>query len=158
MMDGHEKSDPAIVAVKPTNKAERSAAELLERRGDRGGSAPAKHALDSEPGSRVTGAGVHTASLCRHTPEVGAVCGKAARTDLCGEREVTRVPTAKRGSWPPCHYPVLILCKSMSAAGGRRHKDVQEHFGLCAVGRRAGDVANEIDRTAPWTDRLKPLS
>jgi hypothetical protein len=28
-------------------------------------------------------------------PEVGAVCGKAARTDLCGGREATRVPTAK---------------------------------------------------------------
>jgi hypothetical protein len=26
---------------------------------------------------------------------VGAVCGKAARTDLGGGREVTRVPTAK---------------------------------------------------------------
>src|SRR5262249_11162264 len=25
-------------------------------------------------------------SLCRHTPEVGAVCGKAARTVLCGGR------------------------------------------------------------------------
>jgi hypothetical protein len=32
MMDGHEKSDPALVAVKPANKAERSAAELVERR------------------------------------------------------------------------------------------------------------------------------
>jgi RNA-directed DNA polymerase len=32
MMHGHEKSDSAIVAVKPTNKAERSAAELVERR------------------------------------------------------------------------------------------------------------------------------
>ena len=32
MMYGHEKSDSAIVAVKPTNKAERSAAELVERR------------------------------------------------------------------------------------------------------------------------------
>ena len=31
MMYGHEKSDPAIVAVKPANKAERSAAELVER-------------------------------------------------------------------------------------------------------------------------------
>jgi len=29
------------------------------------------------------------------SPKVGAVCGKAARTDLCGGREVTRVPTAK---------------------------------------------------------------
>ena len=27
-------------------------------------------------------------SLCRHTPEVGAVCGKAARTVLCGGREM----------------------------------------------------------------------
>ena len=32
MMNGHEKSDPAIVAVKPTNKAERSVAELVEPR------------------------------------------------------------------------------------------------------------------------------
>jgi RNA-directed DNA polymerase len=32
MMHGHEKSDPAIVAVKPANKAEQSAAELVERR------------------------------------------------------------------------------------------------------------------------------
>ena len=32
MMHGHEKSDPAIVAGKPTNKAERSAAELVEPR------------------------------------------------------------------------------------------------------------------------------
>ena len=32
MMNGPEKSDPAIVAGKPTNKAERSAAELVEPR------------------------------------------------------------------------------------------------------------------------------
>ena len=32
MMYGHEKSDHAIVAGKPTNKAEGSAAELVERR------------------------------------------------------------------------------------------------------------------------------
>src|SRR4029079_16829394 len=29
-------------------------------------------------------------SLCRHTPETGAVCGKAARTDLGGGRAVKR--------------------------------------------------------------------
>ena len=33
-------------------------------------------------------------SLCRHTPEVAAVCGKAARTVLCGGRSVMGVPTA----------------------------------------------------------------
>src|SRR5215471_9887015 len=32
MMHGHEKSDLAIVALKPANKAEQSAAELVERR------------------------------------------------------------------------------------------------------------------------------
>src|SRR5262249_8944588 len=58
--------------------------------GDQGECEPAKHALDSEPGSRVTGAGPHTACLCRHTPEVGAVCGKAARTVLCGGRAMKR--------------------------------------------------------------------
>ena len=32
MMHGREKSDHAIVAMKPTNKAQRSATELVERR------------------------------------------------------------------------------------------------------------------------------
>jgi hypothetical protein len=32
MMHGGEKSDPAVVAAKPVNEAERSAAELVERR------------------------------------------------------------------------------------------------------------------------------
>src|ERR1700730_17475088 len=34
MMHGHEKSRSATVAVKPTNKAERSAAESVERRAE----------------------------------------------------------------------------------------------------------------------------
>src|ERR1700730_17391437 len=32
--------------------------------------------------------------VCRQTSEVGAVCGKAARTVLCGGRSVMGVPTA----------------------------------------------------------------
>ena len=95
MMHGHEKSDPAIVAVKPANKAERSAAELVEpRAGTKGNADQQSTRLDSEPGERVTGAGTHTENFCRHTPEVGAVCGKAASTDLCGGRSVMSVPTA----------------------------------------------------------------
>jgi hypothetical protein len=38
-MHGHEKSGDAIVAVKPTNKAERSAAEPVERRAEAKGNA-----------------------------------------------------------------------------------------------------------------------
>jgi hypothetical protein len=39
MMHGHEKSGDAIVAVKPTNKAERSAAEPVEPRAETEGNA-----------------------------------------------------------------------------------------------------------------------
>src|ERR1700741_4415390 len=38
-------------------------------------------------------------TLCRHTPEAGAVCGKAARTDLGGGRAMKRtsLPLHRRG-------------------------------------------------------------
>ena len=63
MMHGREKSDSAIVARKPANKAEQSAAEPVERRaGAEGNAEPAKHAPGTGPGKRVTGAGPHTAS------------------------------------------------------------------------------------------------
>src|ERR1700736_281543 len=45
MMHEREKSDPAIVAVKPTNKAERSAAELVEPRAEAKGNA-SQHSTD----------------------------------------------------------------------------------------------------------------
>ena len=34
----------------------------------------------------------------RHAPKAGAVCGSSARTDLCGGRQVTAVPTATHAS------------------------------------------------------------
>ena len=69
MMHGCGKSDFAIVAEKPANKAEQSAAESVEPRAEtKGECKPAKHAPDSEPGKRVTGAGAHTASICRLDP------------------------------------------------------------------------------------------
>jgi hypothetical protein len=90
MMYGHEKSDHAIVAGKPTNKAEGSAAELVERRAGTEGNA--RQLSTRRTPSRVSVAqdvGSSTAPNCRR------YCGKAARTDLGGGREVTRVPTAK---------------------------------------------------------------
>jgi hypothetical protein len=94
MMHGHEKSDPAIVAVKPTNKAERSAAEPAEPRAGTKGNAGQQSTRQTQSWARVTCAGSHTAirtlrSLRRHSPEVGAACAKAARADLCGGREAT---------------------------------------------------------------------
>ena len=86
MMHGHEKSDPVIVAMKPANKAKEAHCGGIcgggrsgvggAKGGGQGECAPAKHALDSAPGSRDTGAGAYTASICRHTPEAGAVAGK----------------------------------------------------------------------------------
>jgi RNA-directed DNA polymerase len=54
---------------------------------------------DEQAGRRLAPQAAHPSSLAaaalrRQTPEVGAVCGNAARTDLCGGRPVTGVPTA----------------------------------------------------------------
>ena len=96
MMYGPEKSDSAIVATRPTNKAGRPAAEPVERRaGTKGNVGQQSTHRTQHRTARVTGAGTHTAG-CRHTPEVGAVCGKAARTDLCGGRPAMGVPTATK--------------------------------------------------------------
>ena len=81
MMHGPEKSDLAIVAVKPANKAEPPAPERSAamrsggaggaKGGDQGECGPAKHVPDAESGKRVTGAGTHTAS--REGKEEGEV-------------------------------------------------------------------------------------
>lgn len=61
-----EKSDPVVVAGKPMNKAEQSAAESVERRArGQGKHGPAKHAPGAEPGKRVTGARPRTAARQR---------------------------------------------------------------------------------------------
>ena len=63
MMYGREKSDSAIVAGKPTNKAVSTAAEPVERRAGAEG-----NAIQQSTGraqyrtNRVTGAGAHTVS------------------------------------------------------------------------------------------------
>jgi hypothetical protein len=91
-MHDQEKSDSAIVAVKPSNKAGTPAAEAVEQRAGTKGNA------DSGPGTRDPGAGPRTASvrsaLRRPTPEVGAGCSNRARPDLCGGRPEMDVPTA----------------------------------------------------------------
>src|SRR5262249_16491797 len=95
--------------------------------GGQGECAPAKHALDSEPGSRVTGAGAYTASNCRHTPEVGAVCGKAARTVLCGGRDENRVPTATTARLIRLIFkPVKSALLALKVSGMARPR----HFGF----------------------------
>ena len=65
------------------------------------------HVPDTVPGKRVIGAGARTEGreASRQTSEVGAVCGQAARTDLCGGRPVMGVPTAIDALLPPTARP-----------------------------------------------------
>src|SRR5215813_10284280 len=97
MMHGHEKSDSAIVAMKPPNNAGRPAAEAVERRA--GAKENANRCCTCRTQGResgVPGAGARTEGreASRQSSEVGAVCRKAARTVLCGGRPVMGVPTA----------------------------------------------------------------
>jgi len=54
MMNGHEKSDPATVATKPTNKARQLAAEPVERRAGTKGSADQQSTVRTQGRERVT--------------------------------------------------------------------------------------------------------
>ena len=72
MMHGGGKSDPAIVAVKPANKAELIRCGVGGAKGgDQGECGPTKHAPGAGPGKCVTGVGTHTTS-CK-AKEEGAV-------------------------------------------------------------------------------------
>src|SRR6266436_3606978 len=95
-----KKSDPAIVAVKPTNKAERSAAEPVEPRAGAEGNADQHSTCRAQNRVSVSQALERIRQVRRHPPKVGAVCGKAARTDLCGGRSAMSVPTAIVASAP----------------------------------------------------------
>ena len=91
-----EESDRTIVSMNQTNKEERSSAEPGEKR------VRAKENI-VQPNTSPTQCGevgvprierCASSSISRHTSKVGAVCGNAARTDLCGGRSVMVVPTA----------------------------------------------------------------
>ena len=97
MMHDHEKSDSAIVATKPTNKTERSAAEPAEPRAEtkRNASEQSTHrTLSRVRVSQALERVRQAATLGRQILEVGAVCPNWACTDLCGGRLATAVPTA----------------------------------------------------------------
>src|SRR6201982_3989935 len=96
MMHGREKSDAAIVAVKPTNKAVPTAAEPVEPRARAKGKARQQSTHRTQGRERVTQALERVRQVRRHAPQVGAVCGNSACTDLGGGRSAMTVPTALR--------------------------------------------------------------
>src|ERR1700682_5422107 len=96
MMHGHEKSDLAVVAGKPTNKAERSAAELVEQRAGTKGNAGQPSTRWTQCRISVTqGVGSHTATYCRRYPRWEPYAGKPHVRIWAGGCGVTRVPTAR---------------------------------------------------------------
>ena len=98
MMNGPEKSDSAIRAKKPANKAGRPAAERVEQRAGTKGNTGQPHTRRTQSRGSVS-QGLDRVRqavrpLRRQTPKVGAECPNWARSDLCGGRSVMSVPTA----------------------------------------------------------------
>jgi hypothetical protein len=105
MMNGPEKSDSAILAMKPANKAGAPAAEWAERRAGTKGNAGhrtrdgLRAAVACHRGwTRVRAAASQRCSPS--TPEVGAECANRACSDLSGGRPVMGVPTANYSTAP----------------------------------------------------------
>jgi hypothetical protein len=104
MMHGHEKSDPAIVAMKPVNKAKEAQGGGIcvggrsgiggAKGGGQGEYALAKHVLGSEPGSRFNHAGAYTATSAGTHPRWEPYARKSHVRFCAGGRAVTHVPTA----------------------------------------------------------------
>src|SRR3981189_1475006 len=78
----------------------------------------------------------------RQIPSVGAVCGKVARTALCGGREVTCVPTATAS-----HHGGVCT----GPAWRRAHATATNtHVGACGHGARSDDrVCCKVTARAP---------
>src|ERR1700730_18481798 len=94
MMHGRGKSDEAIVAVKPANKAERSAAELVERGAGTEGNA--RQLCTRRTPSRVSVAqdvGSSTAPNCRRYPRWEPDAGtRHVRIGAGGARYLASLP------------------------------------------------------------------
>src|SRR5215467_3776075 len=167
MMYGCGKSDEAIVAGKPANKAERSPAELVERRAEAKGNVGQQRTLWTQcQAARVTGAGPHTHHRLRDgasEPEVGAVCGKAARTDLCGGRGAILVPTATgakpimaRGCFRSIH-PTLAHPSCRAAASLSAWSDSTAGSSLKLAGGLSGTPAwRGMTWTCRWNTTCPP--
>jgi hypothetical protein len=98
MMHGPEKSDPVVVAGKPTNKAERFAAELAEPRTGTKGNADQLNTCWTQSRISVTqGVGSHTAASCRQYPRWEPYAGKPhVRICAGGARQLASLPLNRR--------------------------------------------------------------
>ena len=109
---------------------------------------------DDAAGGRLAPEAAHPPSLAerslrRHTPKVEAVCGKAARTALCGGRSVMSVPTAsacvRSGSKAEVGTPKLLV----------RLTPESGHRGGCGQGRLRVDSVEKVESNATEKTSLK---
>ena len=105
-----EESDCAAVPVKQPNKEALASAEVVEGRAqtkendaepDTSPTLSGERVSQGLSGVRQVAREISRRSLRRHSSKVGAVCGSAARTDLCGGRSAMVVPTA---TLPACPF------------------------------------------------------
>ena len=99
MMHGHEKSDLVIVAVKPANKARKAPcggvcgggrSGVGGAKGGAKGNTHRQSTYWTQNQARVSQALERIRQLVPSHTRGGAVCGKAARTVLCGGRAMKR--------------------------------------------------------------------
>jgi hypothetical protein len=103
MMYGSGKSDSAIVAMKPTNNADPSAAESVEPRAGTKGNADQQNTRRAQHRESVSQAmarirqALAEPETCRQAPEVGAVCVKAhVRICAGGGEQSPSLPRRRR--------------------------------------------------------------
>jgi hypothetical protein len=94
------KSDHRVVPERAPNKRRKARGGAGGKAMDQGEPHERTHGPDAERGHRVPGttwgAGSRLGAVCRQASKIRAVCVSSARTDLCGGRRATGVPTATR--------------------------------------------------------------
>src|SRR6516162_7008500 len=118
MMHGRGKSDPGIVAVKPANNAEQSAAELVEPRTGTKGNADQQSTRRAQYRESVSQALGRIRQVSPSSTRGRSRMHKGARPDLCGGRGATRVPTATQVC-PVCQPSLfrLLAVEAIRSAG-----------------------------------------
>ena len=96
MMHGRGKSGSAIVAGKPANNAEQSAAEPVEPRAEAEGNASQQSTCRAQDRESVLQALERIRQISPSITRGRSRMHKGARPDLCGGRGATRVPTATK--------------------------------------------------------------
>src|SRR5712692_4418137 len=106
MMHGHEKSRSAIVAVKPTNKVERSAAEPVERRAETEGNVGQQSTRRTQ--SRVSVSKM-LARIRQHIVAVDTRGGNRMR-ESCKYGSVRGAPSNRRPYRDRCRVGKIVCC------------------------------------------------